>query len=313
MKSSIFDENNEEYLRKLVEADEKLEENASLSLEKVISQFQPIQDIREIEGSKPIPVGMLPSKGLFYPEDLIITISPLKVKQIRHFSTIDETDEIDVASKLNFVINSSVKVQTSNLKFSPMSLLDIDRLYILFIVREITFIEFPSIMKLESKCNECENDDMVDIKSERLGAVKQGALEEYLSNYSKQERCIKLPIGSEGINLYLPSMENLEIARKEIVKEEIHEEDHDRFMLCFLVPPGKKLSSADFLNFEKEMEEWSPDKYMMVRSFVSAVNSAYSVDVYYKCSSCGAGVATPLRFHRGIKELFVPQLSDRSK
>lgn len=312
MSSSIFDDKNEEYLRKLIDADENLEENASLSLERIISAQLPTSDIREMEGSKSIPPSILPSRGLFYPEDLVITISPLKVKQIRHFSTIDETDEIDIATKLNFIVNSSIRVQTKNKSFSPTSLLDIDRLYLLFIVREITFVEFPSVMKLESKCHECENIDMVDVKAERLGAVKQGSLEGYLSTYSKNDRCISFTIGSNVMNFYLPSMENLEVARREILKDGLTEEEHDRFMLCFLVPPGKKLSPSDFARFEEEMEEWSPDTYMAVRSFVSAVNSSYSIDVYYKCSSCGAGVATPLRFHRGIKELFVPELSDRS-
>jgi hypothetical protein len=312
MSSSIFDDKNEEYLRKIIDADENLKNDASASLEKIIaSKLQTEKDIRELEGSKSIPVSILPSRGLFYPEDLVITVSPLKVKQIRHFSTIDETDEIDVTTKLNFIVNSSIKVQTKAKGFSSISLLDIDRLYLLFIVREITFVEFPSIMKIESTCNECETTEMVDIKAERLGAVKQGSLEDYLSTYSKQDRCINFTIGQELLKFYLPSMENLEVARKEIIDNNLTEEEHDRFMLCFLTPPGIKLSNLDFLKFEQEMEEWSPDKYMAVRSFVSAVNSSYSIDVYYKCSSCGAGVAAPLRFHRGIKELFVPQLSDR--
>lgn len=308
---SIFDQNNEEYLRRLIEADDNLEEEANVSLEKVISKSQYMQDIREIEGSKSIPTSILPSKGLFYPSDLVITVSPLKVKQIRHFSTIDETDEIDLVSKLNFIINSSVNVQTKERVFGPSSLLDIDRLYILFLVRNITFIEFPSIMKLESTCDECGNKDMVDIKSERLGSMKEGSFDEYLKMYSQETKSIRYPIGGSYIDLYLPSMENLETARREIVQNDIPQEQHDRYMLCFLVPPGVKLSSNDFEAFENEMDEWSPDRYTLVKSFVSTVNSSYSIDVYYKCSSCGAGVATPLRFHRGVKELFVPELSNR--
>jgi hypothetical protein len=309
MDRSIFDQENEEYLRKVVETDEKLETDAVVALERAIEKKN---DIREMPGNKSVSPSILPSKGIFYPKDLVIAISPLKVKQIRHFSTIDETDEIDISSKLNFVINSSVSVQTSSPGFTPLSLLEIDRLYLLFLVRNITFIEFPSIIKLESSCEKCSHVDMVDVKAERLGAMKEGALDDYLSMYSVDSRSISFKMSNETIDLYLPSMHNLEASRREILENNLSTEQQDRFMLCFLVPPERALTKADFDRFDQEIEDWTPDKYSVVRSFIGRVNSSYSIDVYYKCSDCGAGVATPLRFHRGIKELFVPVFSDRS-
>lgn len=309
MSDSIFDPNNEEYLRKFIESDERQEREASIALEKAIT---PSTDIRQTIGNKNVSPSVLPSKGIFYPKDLIIAISPLKVKHIRHFSTIDETDEIDISSKLNFVINSSVSVQTNTPGFAASSLLEIDRLYLLFLVRNITFIEFPSIIKLQSTCDECDHSDSVDVKAERLGAMKEGALDEYLKMYSSESRSIEIKIQDDVVRLYLPSMHNLELARKNIIDNQVSEEDQDRFMLCFLVPPGMNLTHSDFEYFDKELEDWSPDKYAFVKSFINTVNSSYSIDVYYKCSECGAGVATPLRFHRGIKELFIPELSNRS-
>lgn len=309
-KTSIFDEDNEMYLRSLIESDEKLDQNPEIALDTIIQRQT--KDIREGIGNKSVSLSLLPSKGLFYPNDLVIAISPLKVKHIRHFSSIDESDEIDISSKLNFVVNSSVYVQTSTPGFTPSSLLEIDRLYLLFLVRNITFVEFPSIIKLESSCNECSHVDMVDIRAERLGAIKEGSLDEYLSRYSSQSRSIEFTMSDEKVNFYFPSMKNLETSRRIIVDKEIKQEDQDRFMLCFLVPPHIQLSERDFEDFIIDMEDWSPDKYTLVRSFVNAVNSSYSIDVYYKCSECGAGVTTPLRFHRGIKELFVPEFSNRS-
>lgn len=308
MSGSIFDESNEDYLRKFIESDERLEKEANIALEKVISEKT---DIREQPGNKSISPSILPSKGVFYPRDLVITVSPLKVKHIRHFSTIDETDEIDINAKLNFVINSSVSVQTYLPGFTASSLLEIDRLYLLFLVRNITFMDFPSIIKLESNCTECSHTDMVDVKAERLGAMKEGALDDYFSMYSQETRSIEAKIGDETVNLYLPSMHNLELARKQIIENSISAKDQDRFMLCFLVPPGNNLKDSDFDLFDAKLDDWSPGKYAMVKSYINTVNSSYSVDVYYRCSECGAGVATALRFHRGIKELFVPEFSNR--
>lgn len=306
--NSIFDQENEEYLRKFIESDEKLENNPKEALEKILPKRQ---DIRELPGNKSVSPSILPSKGIFYPKDLVIAIAPLKVKHIRHFSTIDETDEIDISSKLNFVINSSVTVQTSIPGFGPSSLLEIDRLYLLFLVRNITFTEFPSVIKLESTCDECGHVDMVDVKAERLGAIREGALTEYLSSYSDESRSIEINMQDETFSLYLPSMHNLELARMMILENSLAVEQQDKFMLCFLVPPERKLTERDFAIFDVELEDWSPDKYSVVKSFINKVNTSYSIDVYYKCSDCGAGVAAPLRFHRGIKELFVPEFSNR--
>jgi len=307
--NSIFDQENEDYLKKFIESDEELETNAKAALEKILTQRQ---DVREVPGNKSVSPAILPSKGIFYPRDLVIAISPLKVKHIRHFSTIDETDEIDISSKLNFVINSSVDIQTSIPGFTSSSLLEIDRLYLLFLVRNITFTEFPSIIKLESTCNHCNYVEMVDVKAERLGAIREGALDEYLSMYSEESRSIEVKMQNETVKMYLPSMHNLEISRREIIEKGLSIEQQDKFMLCFLTPPGVNLSHKDFDKFDKEIEDWSPDKYSMVKSFINKINSSYSIDVYYKCSDCGAGVATPLRFHGGLKELFVPEFSNRS-
>jgi len=310
MSESIYDQTNEDYLRKIIETQDKMEAEPNTVLDKILSQKT---DIREISGNKSISPSILPSKGLFYPKDLVITISPLKVKQIRHFSSIDETDEIDISSKLNFVINSSVSVQTSTPNFSSSSLLEMDRLYLLFLVRNITFIEFPSIIKLESTCDHCGQIDMVDLKAERLGSLKEGALDDYIPMYSAETRSIRFEMNDETIDFYLPTIQNLDESRRQIIKHNLSFEQQDRFMLCFLVPPNKSLKETDFQEFDSLMENWSPDKYAAVRSFVNTVNSAYSINVYYKCSDCGAGVATPLRFHGGIKELFIPRISNKSK
>ena len=60
--NSIFDQENEEYLRKFIEADEKLETNPKEALEKVLSKTQ---DIRELPGNKSVSPTILPSKGIF--------------------------------------------------------------------------------------------------------------------------------------------------------------------------------------------------------------------------------------------------------
>jgi hypothetical protein len=305
---NIFDESNEEYLKKIIEADEKQETEKETILEKIVAPYVE-KDIRQEHGHKSISLDLLPSRGIFYPSDLVVTASSLKVKDVRHFSSIDETDDIDISDKINFVINTAVKTQSST-GFTPKCLLEVDRFYLLFLIRDLTFIEYPSNLYIDAECKECGEKDTVDIRLNRLGVIREGILDDYMNKYSNEKRCISLEAGKEVIDLYFPSIHNLETARKMIKDETIPASEQDKFMMCFLVSPHIKLSKQDFDRFSLEIDEWSPVKYALVKGFIDKVNSSYSLSLFYKCSGCGAGVTAPLRFQRGLKELFIPDFSD---
>ena len=59
-----------------------------------------VQDADRHLGWVSLSVDELPSEGMFYPEDAIIKIKAATVAEIRHFSTIDETNLIDIDEKL---------------------------------------------------------------------------------------------------------------------------------------------------------------------------------------------------------------------
>ena len=54
---------------------------------------------------KNIPAEVLPSKGFGYPKGFELAIRSAKVSEIRHFSTVDESDRLDLDDKLNHIIS----------------------------------------------------------------------------------------------------------------------------------------------------------------------------------------------------------------
>ena len=58
-----------------------------------------------------MPMEYLPSQGLFYPEGTKIQIRAASVKEIRHFSGIDDNDILDIDDKLNGVLDACTRVQ----------------------------------------------------------------------------------------------------------------------------------------------------------------------------------------------------------
>ena len=62
-------------------------------------------------GNKIINLEELPSAGMFYEPGTEISIRACRVEEIRHFSTIDETDIIDVDDKLNYIIERCCRIR----------------------------------------------------------------------------------------------------------------------------------------------------------------------------------------------------------
>ena len=75
------------------------------SLGKARSYDRPELSAAEDSPWKLLNLDLLPSRGIFYPEGVELLIKSAKGKEIRHWSTMDEHDPLDVREKINFVLN----------------------------------------------------------------------------------------------------------------------------------------------------------------------------------------------------------------
>ena len=74
-------------------------------------------------GYHTIPTLSLPSGGMFYPEGTEISIRSAKVAEIRHFSTIDEANVLDIDEKLNQILESCIRITSANKRLSYKDIL----------------------------------------------------------------------------------------------------------------------------------------------------------------------------------------------
>jgi hypothetical protein len=75
---------------------------------------------------KPLPLQNLPSEGFGYPDGLEIGIRAAQVSEIRHYSTIDENDPIDVDDKINHILSKNTTIRYSGGVLSYMDSQDMD-------------------------------------------------------------------------------------------------------------------------------------------------------------------------------------------
>ena len=100
-----------------------------------------------------VPLDCLPSLGRFYPDNTRISIRAARVDEIREFSAIDETDIKDVTDKLTYMVSQCVKVYYGNVPGSYRDLLAADRIVLVLKIRELTFLDGMTSIKLPVPAN----------------------------------------------------------------------------------------------------------------------------------------------------------------
>ena len=98
----------------------------------------------------------LPSQGRFYPENFTIHIRACRVDEIREFSGVDETNPNDVLDKLSYIIASCTKVYEGDMLRSYKDLLDHDRLSVIFAIRELTFKNGETRIRIPVPAGACK-------------------------------------------------------------------------------------------------------------------------------------------------------------
>ena len=78
-----------------------------------------------------VDISTLPSGGRFYPVGSKLAIRPAQVSEVRHFSTIDEGNLLDIEDKLNHIVKNCTRFNSGTKVLSYKDILEEDRIYIL--------------------------------------------------------------------------------------------------------------------------------------------------------------------------------------
>ena len=101
-----------------------------------------------------IDINTLPL-GMFYREGFKLKIRAAKVAEVQAYSAVNEKDFLDVTEKMNQLLSRCVKVFLPNGKQgSYKDIKDGDRLFLIFLIRELTFQSGSNLGK-EVTCSHC--------------------------------------------------------------------------------------------------------------------------------------------------------------
>ncbi len=269
-------------------------------------------------GYKIMPNETFPSKSKYYPSDFEVSFRGLETIEIKHYSSLNEDDLIDVETHLNEVLDKGCKIKFNGGIGSYRDFKEADKLYMLFGIRDRTMEKHQRQVKLmmPSHCNACGETKRVELVNDIFSYY---AIDPKLVRYfNPATRAFEFNDELAGkVSFYVPSIGVSECIGNYVKEKRAAQKRgeagyyNQEFLtyLQFLVEDWRKLNTAYIDKMQKEYDtNWSADKIQFVQTVVEKINLNVKPSMSRICQveegGCGAEVTTHIRFPEGYRSIF---------
>lgn len=247
----------------------------------------------------------LPSMGKFYPAEFKLQIRSAKAAEIRHFSTMDEANYLDMEEKLNSIVESCCKLEAGTKRLSFKDLLEEDRIVLLLKVRDLTFPEPENKIILKGKMEESNKQVEIELSTRYL--VPNQVPEEIEKYYSAAERTYVIKTRSAGtVRMHPPTIGVMQEITKYLKDRQEKGIDFDKAfiqVLPYIVSDWRNLNMKKIFELEIDYKGWDEKKFMVI--YRLAERMKIGVETTLEKEIDGEVAKAPLDFPGGIKSLFI--------
>ena len=268
-------------------------------------QSRPDKTSDEFLGWMVLDQSELPSKGKFYPNGCVIKIRSARAAEIRHFSTMDEENYIDMEEKLNHIVEMCTQITLNDKRLSYKDLLEEDRIVILLAIRDLTFPEPENKLILKGKTESTKKTVDIELSSRYLVATEvPNEIEAY---YSSKDRTYVIKTRSAGeVRMRPPSIGVMQEITKYLKDRQEKEVEFDKAfiqVLPYITPDWRQLNLPKIFNLEVDYKAWDQKKFMVI--YRLAEKMKIGVETTLEMEFDGEIAKAPLDFPGGIKSLFI--------
>ena len=258
-----------------------------------------------------VPLESLPTKGLFYPNESRLLIKPATVSIIRHFSTVDDTNPLELNDAFDYILENLVRFNVPGMPSSYKNLKDIDKLSVILHVRDATFKNGESKIVSDITCS-CGN---TDVKTLRWSDFEFFTFNpELMKFYNPDNKIFQVnfndPMQSD-VGLTIPSIGMRNFVQRYVTNKIKQKRTYDKSFANIAPFIMDDWSSINETIYEQQLElsaDWTTYQFAAFVRIVDLVKKSTTSRIKHKCSSCGAEVTAPSSFRGGIKSLFIPDL-----
>lgn len=258
-----------------------------------------------------VDISQLPL-GKFYPENTEIKIRAAKVHEVQRYSVVDDKNFLDVTEKMNQMLASCVKFKLPNGKMGSYKYLkDGDRLFLIFMIRELTFISGNSLAK-DVTCESCKHEFSVPFRvttnaSEKRSIYNHDAPEELEKFFDNHLKCYKFNINGADYKLAPPTIGIQETFYDNIkTNVQTNKDPNVSFLkiIPFMLWDRTTITDDGIKAKEDEYKRLDMTTFQLLNQIVDKMIFGPK-ELKYECNECGMEVHTDMSFPDGASSIFV--------
>ena len=242
--------------------------------------------------------------GDFYPSGTVFMVRPAQVREIQAYSMVDDNNFYDIVEKMNDILQSCVRVKYPDGKIgSYIEVKDQDRLFLVFLIRELTFQQGNSLT-VNSKCS-CGQDVQMELKRDNFSFHEiDEKLERYFSASTRTYHFST--INGREFELTPPNI-GLQKSFTDYILKESNEKRTPNLSFLKIIP--FMLAGRTSITYEgikaklKEFEEIDDISFQFLNAAVGKMT--FGIKELKKKCSCGEEVHTDMQFPNGASSIFV--------
>ncbi len=244
--------------------------------------------------------------GKFYPQGTILMIRPAQVKEIQAYSMVDDNNFYDVIEKMNGILRSCIRVKYPNGEIGTyLDIKDQDRIYLIFMIRELTFQKGNSL-GVKMSCNDCGTENELELvrRNFKFHEFDEKMMKYY--NRSSNSFIFRTKSGDE----YEISPPNIGLQKS--FTEFIIKENNDKREpnLAFLKIIPFMLNGKNTISYEEikkklvEFEKMEDMSFQFLNATITKMVFGIK-ELVKKCDSCGLEIHTEMQFPNGASGIFL--------
>jgi hypothetical protein len=302
---------NQEYLESILEPGGVTQQSSKKELVND-TYLPPSVDYMEVD------ISILPSYK-FYKPGTRISIRAAKVSEIQAYSVVDDKNIVDITEKMNELLSRNVLFTHSDgKKGTYRDLKDQDRLFILFMIREMTFSGGQTLRK-DVQCGECSHEFYIPFRSTAgQGGPATFELHETTEKINKfwnvEERCYELIHRDVAWRLGAPTI-GIQEDFFNFIKKEIQNEKKPNMSFMKVVPfLLYDRNSITEEGIKAKLKEYAGmDDLTLFQGINTLINNmTFGIKgLVMKCPECGSEVHTEITFPGYASSFFeIPDILD---
>jgi hypothetical protein len=244
--------------------------------------------------------------GRFYPTGTLFMVRPAQVREIQSYSMVDDNNFYDVVEKMNDMLQACVRIKYPDGRMaSYLDIKDPDRLYLIFLIRELTFQQGNSLA-VTVKCDHCSEENQIELK--RTNFVFHdfdSKLDKYFNQSSKQFEFETT--NGKSFEIIPPNI-GLQKAFTDYIIKENNEKRVPNLAFLKIIPfmlGGRTAITYEGIKAKlKEFEELDDISFQFLNGAISKMTFGIK-ELKKICTGCGEEVRTKMEFPNGASGIFV--------